>query len=269
MRRYQRTVHHQSGNYRKNNIAISKKTRKTNQPKRNRLVITTIVAIAFVVLFYQIIKIKAYKLAQSELAITQTDLQKLADKNYNFINGNILTFSCNKLSSIIGEIYPIYSGVNCQKDYRNQTITIGFEQNPAELIWTSGNQSYTLDANGRSINLIHTKTELNGLIEVFDKTNLPISLGQQVTTDQFIEFINQLNKADQEQLDFVDFEKYNIEESIEELIVQTNHTVEIRFNSSRSAEVQIENLLKVLRDKPIEQIRQYIDLRIPNRVYYY
>ncbi|MCB9834961.1 hypothetical protein H6792_02960 [Candidatus Nomurabacteria bacterium] len=268
MKRYQRTVKHQSSNYRKNNISI-KKTHKSRKTGINRYIMISVSCLIMIGFAYQLLKIKQFKLEQPNLAITETDLNKLIDQNYNFINGNILTFSCLKLSNLLNTKYPIYSNAECKKDYKKQTITISLKENPTELIWTSGGQSFGLDSNGRAIGQVQTKTELNNIVEVFDKTNLPITTGQKVTTDQFISFVQKLYQADQTQIDFINFEKYNIEESIEELIIETDQGIEIRFNSSRSAEVQIENLLKVLRERPITQIKQYIDLRIPNRVYYY
>jgi hypothetical protein len=99
---------------------------------------------------------------------------------------------------------------------------------------------------------------------VVDESNLPVALGKQVVTSEFVQFLNDV-KANLSKRLSISVSEFRVKETTFEVFAVTNK-FGIYFDTMRGAAEQIETLARVLNAG--YQIWEYADLRIENKVYY-
>jgi len=103
------------------------------------------------------------------------------------------------------------------------------------------------------------------LMVVEDLKNVPVNIKQQILTTEFIEFVNFIS-ANLSRRTTLNVRQMVVPETTFEVEVVTNEGWKIIFDTTKSPDTQLNNLTKILKGgaKP----RQYVDLRILDRVYY-
>ena len=195
----------------------------------------------------------------------------LSEKKF-FISrfNNIFLADSDKISAIIGQEFPAVENIKVEKKYFH-ALEISLNQKEAVGIWCykKTGQCFYFDRQGIAFDSV-TETRGALLVNVDDERGTFENLGQQVTNRELLNLIfevrERLKKIKIEALKFIVSagEDFRIE-------VKTAEGWEIYFSTKDDLDRQLANLevflsQKVTREKRIQL--QYIDLTVPNRVYY-
>jgi cell division septal protein FtsQ len=180
-----------------------------------------------------------------------------------FFNDNLLTLRAGKATKDLIETEPLIKTATLERNWPNK-LTVIIEERRPSLNWTSGNQTYLLDGDGTVIG----PTTEPGLANVVDTTNLPVKAGERVAPRRFVEFVSSLSA--QIPSAGVKIVSFRVPDTTSEVYAQTESGYIIKFDTTRGAAEQLEDLRRVL--ATLSKLRktpaEYIDLRIPNKAYY-
>lgn len=179
---------------------------------------------------------------------------------------NWLFLNTNSLRSNLQKSFSGQESITVDKIFPSKLV-IKTDEQKAGLIWRTGARRFVVSVNGRVMSELQP-SELPDLPIVIDTSNIPLQVGDQAVSRQFVAFttaiyqeIKTLSLGPAELM---------VHETTGELIVNTNQKYAIRFDATVDSSVQIESLRAILsllqqqNKKPLE----YIDLRIPNRAFY-
>ena len=164
--------------------------------------------------------------------------------------------------SLLKSILQIESVTVSRNIFRGAAILTVAERATA-IIWQTNNEKFLINRQG----IVYDYAPLDSPLPVIeDLKNVPIDLGQRVVTEEFVNFVTAMTsnfalKAD------TTISRITIPETTFEVEVETEKGFKVIFDTTRSADAQLDNLVKVLQvvgDEPL----QYVDLRIADRIYY-
>lgn len=178
-----------------------------------------------------------------------------------FYRVNALLFNEAKANKQVLTLAQV-KGVDFRKLILQHRLEIVVEEHETSLIWQTNGERFLVNRAGVIYGIA---TPESPLIVVDDLKNVPVSLKQQILTTDFIEFVN-FAAANLSRKTPVNVRQMVVPETTFELEVVTNEGWKIIFDTTKSPETQLNNLAKILKSgaKP----RQYVDLRILDRVYY-
>lgn len=140
-----------------------------------------------------------------------------------------------------------------------RTLKVEVTERESALIWESAGGRYLVDRQGIAYAKAEERTDLTRIV---DATNLPVELGKPVVGGGFITVVEQVKAGLEKAAIGVDY--FEIPESTFELRAYTKERWYALFDTARKPDSQIEALVAALKTgKPA----QYIDLRVPGRVY--
>jgi len=193
---------------------------------------------------------------QTQNVITSSPLTQ----NIIFVPTGKISDELKKQNYQIAEASVNRTGIN--------TITVKVTEQKPSILWLSGNTLSIIGANGHAYDGEITPIMEQKLVTVVDTTNLPVKKGEKVVTQEFVDFVNTLHT----QLPGlgVTVKQYEIGDTTTELKVVTQAGYYIRFDTTRSAEQQLQDLSAVLGQlkKTGKKVNEYIDLRINGKVFY-
>lgn len=145
-------------------------------------------------------------------------------------------------------------------------LLIQVEERQPSLTWKSADKTYILSEEGKAFTVLQKSDPKLPLI--VDQTNLPVDLGTQVVPKTFIVFANSVFSGLTKQ--GIAVEQASVTESTSELYVKTKKGYTIKFDTERTAEQQLNDLSLLLSSlsKQKKTVNEYIDLRIPQKVFY-
>lgn len=168
--------------------------------------------------------------------------------------------------------FPHVRTVHIERTLPGTLKIIVQEKNP-KLLMLSGGKYYFVDEDGQAYEEASLET-LPGVVLPTIKNSdasAQVSVGTQVVEALFIRFLDELEKGLPEIVSAHVVEIRIPSLSAREVSFFLSNNWEIRFDSTRAASGQL-SILKQLVTSTIspeeQQVLQYIDLRIPNRVYY-
>lgn len=183
------------------------------------------------------------------------------------INQNIIFVPSSNIEKQLKKDNYQIAGVKVERiPFSTVKITIT-EQKPS-ILWKSGSEISIITENGRGF-IGEPNDELkSNLPTVEDLSNLPVKEGDKVVSQEFISFVNELNKLLPQ--NSVAISNIQVEETTTELTVTTKEGYKIRFDTTRPFSEQLSDLNAVLDTlkKQGKKITQYIDLRINGKVFY-
>ena len=152
--------------------------------------------------------------------------------------------------------------VTFHKQILQHKLEVLVEEHETSLIWQTNGERFLINRAGVVYDLAPADSPL---IVVEDLKNVPVNLKQQILTTDFIEFVNFI-AANLSRKTSVNVRQMVVPETTFELEVVTNEGWKIIFDTSKSPDTQLTNLANILQSgaKP----REYVDLRILDRVYY-
>ncbi len=230
-------------------------------PQRFLLLLAGVIVLTFVLRQFFDIKTIEVKSA-SRSGDIQTEAQKLLGANW--WQGNLLTFDNAALAAGLLQADPMLKTVTVHRRWpRGLSLDVTLKQ--PSLGWSSDNQAYLLDRDGSAIGSLPAGSSLP---VVADDSNLPVSLGQRVTTTRFVAFVTGLNQAlpglALGQL------RYEVKDTTLDLYVSTGKGYQVIFDTSRDANQEVSDLRTLLTflSHQGKTPSQYIDLRIAGKAYY-
>jgi len=148
------------------------------------------------------------------------------------------------------------------------TIKVTVTEQKPSILWQSDTTLSILTEDGRAYAGEPNNELKQTLPIVIDSTNLPVRAGEKIVSESFVKFVNKLHTQLPQK--GVKATTYQVEQSTTEIFVTTDSGYKIRFDTSRSIEDQLIDLVTVLDllkkqgKKPLE----YIDLRINSKAFY-
>jgi cell division septal protein FtsQ len=177
---------------------------------------------------------------------------------------NLLSFSSSAFARDLLAADPMLKTVEVHRQWPNRLSVVATLKQPS-LGWTSGNQAYLLDRDGSAIGSLPAGAAVP---VVFDGSNLPVELGQHVTSVRFVDFTTQLAAGLAEAK--VGATRLEVKDTTLDLYVTTNKGYQLIFDTSRPAAEELSDLKTLLSflTKQNKAPASYIDLRIAGKAYY-
>jgi cell division septal protein FtsQ len=154
--------------------------------------------------------------------------------------------------------------VSFRKNLINNTLTIVIKEHQTSIVWQTAGEKFLVNRYGVVYDVAGEKTPL---ILVEDLKNLPVSLNQKVVAPDFIEFVTSF-VANLPRKTNISIERITIPETTFEVEMYTNQKWRIILDTTRPPDDQLNALVRVLREMGDDTPREYVDLRIPNKVFY-
>ena len=148
------------------------------------------------------------------------------------------------------------------------SVRIVIQEKPAAMLWISGNSGYVLDDNGAAfVQFDRTNLpSLSGIPRVYDVKAVPVKLGQQVASDSFIQFINNMQHQMATLLPDVTIDHIEVAETTYDVTVYAKQGLKVQLNSLADAGVQIRNLDRLIQQKDAA-LTSSVDLRVDRWAY--
>lgn len=159
---------------------------------------------------------------------------------------------------------PQISEVSFKKNLISNTLTISVHEHQTSIVWQTAGEKYLVNRYGV---VYDTAGDNTPLILVEDLKNLPVSLNQKVVAPDFIEFVTSF-VANLPRKTNISIERITIPETTFEVEMYTNQKWRIILDTTRPPDDQLNALVRVLREMGDGTPREYVDLRIPNKVFY-
>jgi len=133
------------------------------------------------------------------------------------------------------------------------------------VIWQTGGVKYLISTQGEVTKKIE-EGETYQYPLVNDSKNLPVTLGQDIVSPNFIAFIININDKFFEATN-IKPTYFEVPQTTFDVYLYTEAGFYVKFNSMRSSAKQLDNLKKVLVEKRAD-VHEYVDLRIDGWAYY-
>lgn len=222
------------------------------------------VGIVLILLIYFVFGSNFFLLNQLEIQgnrlVDAPTIEKTVFKN-GFARTNAILFNDIKAQKQILSLAQV-KAVSFHKDIRTHTLQIIIDEHETSLIWQTNGERFLVNRAGV---IYDTASPESPLTVVEDLKNVPVNLKQQILTTDFIEFVNFVS-ANLSRKTSVNIRQIVVPETTFELEVITNENWKIIFDTTKSADTQLNNLAKILKNGA--NPKQYVDLRILDRVYY-
>lgn len=198
---------------------------------------------------------------QGNHLVPDTDIKQTMFQD-GFEPVNAFLFNENQASQQVLSILQIREA-RFKKLIFKKKLVVTISEHETTIIWQTNNERFMVNRAGV---VYDVAPEDSPLIVIEDLKNVPINLNQKIVTTDFIEFVTSA-VSNLPRRTNVSARRVLVPETTFEIEVITSEGWTIIFDTTRSVDTQINNLVKVLRS--IKELpTQYIDLRIEDRVYY-
>lgn len=219
------------------------------------VILILLVGLVYVLFYATFFKIKNVTLENSHNLEIGQFIQKLNGHNIFFLN-------TAKTEAELTQKFPAVKGVKIIRGLPN-TLKIQLQEEAAKAIWQTQGKNYLVSASGK----IYQETEEQvDLLIIKDNNNLVVSFGQQVVSENFLNFISELSSAFNQVTGF-QINHFEINETLFQTDAVTFQNWKVIFETTRKASSQLSDLAKFLADYKNE-VTEYIDLRIEGKVFY-
>lgn len=142
-------------------------------------------------------------------------------------------------------------------------VTVAFKE--PGLVWSSGNQLFTLDGDGTAIGVMVGAVTLP---LVYDGSNVPVKVGERVAPRRFVVFVRNVIPALAKR--GVTVTKLTVGDTTLDLTAETNKGYRLVFDTGREVGEEMVDLDAVWRTMAAQKrsAAEYIDLRIAGKAYY-
>lgn len=154
--------------------------------------------------------------------------------------------------------------ISLQPRWRNRQLVAEARLYRPQLAWKSREEVYTIDKRGIVLEQHAEVPQGVSHAQVVDASNLEVVIGEQIVPEQFVSFTKMVAGSN------LEIDHFHIEETTRELYARLVAGYDVRFDTQKSAQAQLENVRRVQQaaQNQGEQIRDYIDVRVPYRAYY-
>lgn len=196
--------------------------------------------------------------------ISNDELNGVVEDSRGVLNNNIFTFGFFSFGNRLGDV----TGVESYKIIRNfpDRIYIEIVEESPSLIWETEGNRYLIDRDGYVWTGYEDKYAV--LPVVTDAKNLHVEIGDRVSTNTFVEFVEAIN-ADFENQTGAGIAKYEVLDIISDLKVTSTDGWYVYFDTTRSAVNELDSLGDVLAlIKNSGSSLEYVELRINGKIFY-
>jgi cell division septal protein FtsQ len=220
-----------------------------------------LILLIYVLLGSQLLVLNKLEIKGNHL-VTVADIEKAVFKN-GFKPINALIFNDDKARIQILTM-PQIKTVRFSKQILSKKLLITVEEHETTIIWQTNNQRFMVNRFGVVYDIAPDNSPL-AIVE--DLKNVPINLNQKILTTDFIEFVTSIVANLPRKTNLV-ARRIMVPETTFEIEVLTSEGWTIILDTTRSSETQLNNLVRVLKANVGNPPRQYVDLRIEDRIYY-
>jgi len=177
---------------------------------------------------------------------------------------NIFLFNTDKSRSEIVSKFPEIKQVEIYRGIPDALKIVVLEREN-KIVWQTNTDLYYVSAKGYVTRKI-TTDQIRGLPVVVDTKTLPVKLGQELVSPNFVAFITNVFSSfqDEEGIKPLNFE---IPETTFNINLKTEAGFYVKLNSLRSSQKQLGDLKKILTQYK-DNIHEYVDLRVDGWAYY-
>lgn len=156
------------------------------------------------------------------------------------------------------------AGISLRPQWRSRQLVAEARLYRPQLAWKSREEVYTIDKRGIVLEQHAEVPQEVSHAQVVDASNLEVIIGEQIVPERFVAFTQTVAGSD------LKIAHFHIQETTRELHARLGAGYDVRFDTQKSAQVQLENARRVqqVAQNEGEQIRDYIDVRVPYRAYY-
>jgi len=168
-----------------------------------------------------------------------------------------------KLNRTLPEQEPRIKTASVKKTFPN-IITVTIIERQPGVVWVSAGENWEVDIEGMIIGAAGSNKPM---ATVIDTANIPVKPGDRVAPGRFVRFVQDI-ADDIRAVTGLAIENFQVPESTSEVYVKTSKGYMIKFDTTRSAADQLNDLALVLKNLNGKTPSQYIDLRVAGRAYY-
>lgn len=159
---------------------------------------------------------------------------------------------------------PQVNAVSFSRNLISNVFTVVISEHQTSVVWQTAGEKFLVNRYG----VVYDKAKDNiPLIIVEDLKNVPVSMNQKVVAPEFIEFVTSF-VANLPRKTNIAITRITVPETTFEVEMYTNQKWRIILDTTRPPDDQLNSLVRVLREMEANPPREYIDLRIPNKVFY-
>ena len=197
--------------------------------------------------------------------LSAKEVQRLIRSNIsrNPWYANYFTVGGLKLNRTLSEQEPRIKTVTVKKTFPN-TITVAVVERQPGVVWVSAGENWEVDIEGMIIGAAGSNKPM---ATVIDTANIPVKPGDRVAPSRFVRFTQDI-ADDIRPVTGLSIENFQVPESTSEVYVKTSKGYLIKFDTTRSAADQLNDLALVIKNLNGKVPSQYIDLRVAGRAYY-
>ncbi len=184
--------------------------------------------------------------------------------NHAPLGKNIFRFDILEVKNSIKKASPIISDVEIYRGIPNALKIVVLEKKPS-IVWQSQNKFYLVDETGEVVKEIG-QSDFSEIIHITDQKNIETKIGQKILSKEFVAFANIVNEKFFTTTN-IKISGWQVPETTFDLYVYTEAGFYVKFDTTRPAETQLENLQKILVAYRAN-IREYVDVRINGWAYY-
>lgn len=178
---------------------------------------------------------------------------------------NIFLYDSNNIAEKINQNFPLISEVQIQKGIPDTIRILLIERKPV-IVWQAGTSKYLVDKDGYAY-LEADANNSKDLATLIDSQNLPIKLSDKIASRNFIEFTLEIIEKFRPRSNLT-IKEIRINDTTFDLYVVTEDGFAVIFDTTRSAETQLDDLRRVMVHLNGAKPKEYIDLRIEGWAYY-
>jgi len=187
-----------------------------------------------------------------------------SELNKKIIKNNILLFDTDSIERELKKEHALKT-LKIKKRYPDK-INVEMEEYVLEIQWLANGKYYLIDEKGKVVGESGEKRENIPVVE--DKKNLAVEVGKGLVTVDFVNFIKYINKEFSGSTG-AKLTKVEINESFNEIIVYSDLSFYIIFDTTRDPVLEMKNLITVINSSDIKGKKlTYLDMRIQNKVFY-
>jgi cell division septal protein FtsQ len=243
--------------------AIKKRLPRVKAGKSARLVLGVIAAIMVIWAFGSTLISSINVAGTTNLSNKEVERLVRSSISRNPWYANYFTSGGLRLDRTLPELEPRIKTATVKKTFPS-TLTITIVERQPGVVWVSAGENWEVDIEGIIIGAAGSKKPM---ATVIDTANIPVKPGDRVAPSRFVRFTQDIS----EQLSGktgLGIENFQVPESISEVYVKTNKGYSVKFDTTRSATDQLNDLVLVIKNLNGKVPSQYIDLRVAGRAYY-
>jgi hypothetical protein len=205
---------------------------------------------------------------KGQVSSEQERLISISSKEYinsSIFNNSIMLLSSKKLGERL-LVNPNVKDIKISKKWPNK-IKIDYELKNLNKVWVNGQDQYLMDDNGKlSVKI----SEISSELVIRNKKIYEVKIGDSVLLSENIVQIDQINDFLRKNEMYI--KEIVMEEGLNDIeIMLANYKWVIKMSLDNQYANRITDLNRVLSDviKNKQSINEYIDIRIPGKIFYY